>query len=103
MHVPKHNTYTSTYRDGDLSTSLGLLLGKKFSHPTATTLVPTLSWHPLVQLEAIPSYPVTCYLGEETNPHLATASFQRVVEGDRVPPEPPFLQGKYPSSLSSPS
>ncbi|KAK4817687.1 hypothetical protein QYF61_025779 [Mycteria americana] len=31
---------------------------------------------PLVQLEAISSCPITCYLGEETDPHLSTASFQ---------------------------
>ncbi|KAK4821429.1 hypothetical protein QYF61_019707 [Mycteria americana] len=31
---------------------------------------------PLVQLEAISSCPVTCYLGEETDPHLSTTSFQ---------------------------
>ncbi|KAK4829045.1 hypothetical protein QYF61_001850 [Mycteria americana] len=31
---------------------------------------------PLAQLEAISSRPITCYLGEETNPHLSTASFQ---------------------------
>ncbi|KAK4830880.1 hypothetical protein QYF61_013809 [Mycteria americana] len=31
---------------------------------------------PLAQLEAISSRPITCYLGEETNPHLSTTSFQ---------------------------
>ncbi|KAK4823926.1 hypothetical protein QYF61_008312 [Mycteria americana] len=31
---------------------------------------------PLVQLEAISSCPITCYLGEETDPHFSTASFQ---------------------------
>ncbi|KAK4816338.1 hypothetical protein QYF61_015652 [Mycteria americana] len=31
---------------------------------------------PLVQLEAISSSPITCYLGEETDPHLSTTSFQ---------------------------
>ncbi|KAK4830581.1 hypothetical protein QYF61_011759 [Mycteria americana] len=31
---------------------------------------------PLAQLEAISSCPITCYLGEETDPHLATTSFQ---------------------------
>ncbi|KAK4810279.1 hypothetical protein QYF61_015309 [Mycteria americana] len=31
---------------------------------------------PLAQLEAISSRPITCYLGEETDPHLTTASFQ---------------------------
>ncbi|KAK4814174.1 hypothetical protein QYF61_010006 [Mycteria americana] len=31
---------------------------------------------PLVQLGAISSRPITCYLGEETDPHLSTTSFQ---------------------------
>ncbi|KAK4823743.1 hypothetical protein QYF61_006012 [Mycteria americana] len=31
---------------------------------------------PPVQLEAISSPPITCYLGEETDPHLSTTSFQ---------------------------
>ncbi|KAK4824605.1 hypothetical protein QYF61_016874 [Mycteria americana] len=47
---------------------------------------------PLAQLEAISSCPITCYLGEETNTHLATTSFQVVVESDKVSPEPPLLQ-----------
>ncbi|KAK4829515.1 hypothetical protein QYF61_005154 [Mycteria americana] len=35
-----------------------------------------LSKPPLAQLEAISSCPITCYLGEETDPHLSTTSFQ---------------------------
>ncbi|KAK4814202.1 hypothetical protein QYF61_012439 [Mycteria americana] len=31
---------------------------------------------PLAQLEDISSCPITCYLGEETDPHLSTTSFQ---------------------------
>ncbi|KAK4814854.1 hypothetical protein QYF61_027827 [Mycteria americana] len=31
---------------------------------------------PLAQLEDISSHPITCYLGEETDPHLSTTSFQ---------------------------
>ncbi|KAK4811097.1 hypothetical protein QYF61_016383 [Mycteria americana] len=31
---------------------------------------------PLAQLEAISSCPITCYLGEETDPYLSTTSFQ---------------------------
>ena len=34
----------------------------------------------LAQLEAISPCPVACYLGEETNTHLTTTSFQVVVE-----------------------
>ncbi|KAK4823880.1 hypothetical protein QYF61_007828 [Mycteria americana] len=51
---------------------------------------------PLAQLEAISSCPITCYLGEETDPHLSTTSFQAVVESDEVSPQPPFLQAKQP-------
>ncbi|KAK4806152.1 hypothetical protein QYF61_001075 [Mycteria americana] len=51
---------------------------------------------PLAQLEAISSRPITCYLGEETDPHLSTTSFQVVVESNKVSPQPPFLQAKQP-------
>ena len=50
----------------------------------------------LVQPESIFSCPVACYLGEETNTHLATISFPLVVESDKVSSEPPFLQTKQP-------
>ena len=46
---------------------------------------------PLVQLEAVSSHPIDCYLGEETNTHLTATSFQVVVEGDEVSPQPPLL------------
>ncbi|KAK4827417.1 hypothetical protein QYF61_017847 [Mycteria americana] len=51
---------------------------------------------PLVQLEAISSWSITSYLGEETDPHLSTTSPQVVVESDKVSPQPPFLQAKQP-------
>jgi len=51
---------------------------------------------PLTQLEAISSRPVASYLGEETNTCLTTTSFQVVVESNKVPPEPPFLQTEQP-------
>ncbi|KAK4824161.1 hypothetical protein QYF61_011288 [Mycteria americana] len=51
---------------------------------------------PLALLEAISSHPITCYLGEETDPHLSTTSFQVVVESDKVSSQPPFLQAKQP-------
>ncbi|KAK4816020.1 hypothetical protein QYF61_011010 [Mycteria americana] len=56
---------------------------------------------PLAQLEAISSRPITCYLGEETDPHLSTTSFQAVVESNKVSPQPPFLQAKQ-SQLPQP-
>jgi len=49
---------------------------------------------PLVQHEAIPSWPFASYLREESDPHLATTSFQVVVEGYEVTSEPPLLQTK---------
>jgi len=54
---------------------------------------------PLMQLEAISSCPVTTYLGEETNTHLVTTSFQVAVESDNVSPQPPLLQTKQPQFL----
>ncbi|KAK1210848.1 KIF2A protein, partial [Pygoscelis papua] len=51
---------------------------------------------PLAQLEAISSRPITSYLGEETDPHLATTSFQVAVERDEVSPQPLLLQAKQP-------
>ncbi|KAK4812409.1 hypothetical protein QYF61_019643 [Mycteria americana] len=66
-------------------------------NPFCEVKFPNIQSKPLlVQLEAIASRPITCYLGEETNPHLATASFQGVVESDKVSPQPPFPQAKQP-------
>jgi len=39
---------------------------------------------PLMQLEAIASRPIASYLGEETNTHLTTTSFQVVTESSKV-------------------
>jgi len=65
---------------------LTTLLGKKF--------FPNIqSEPPLAQLEAILSYPITSYMGEETNLHLTT-TFQGVEESNEVSPEPPLLQTK---------
>ncbi|KAK4832875.1 hypothetical protein QYF61_025971 [Mycteria americana] len=49
---------------------------------------------PLVQLEAVSSCPMACYLGEEADTHLTTTSFQVVVESDKVSPQPLLLQAK---------
>ena len=48
---------------------------------------------PLAQLEASPSSPVTSYCGEDANPHIATTSFQVVIEAI-MSLEPPLLQTK---------
>lgn len=39
---------------------------------------------PLEQLEVASSHAVTCYLGEETNPHLTPTSFQEVVDSNSL-------------------
>lgn len=45
--------------------------------------------HLQLQLEATASHPVSGYLGEEVDPHVATISFQGVVERNKVSPETP--------------
>ncbi|TRZ19794.1 hypothetical protein HGM15179_007312 [Zosterops borbonicus] len=50
---------------------------------------------PLAQLEAISYCPVAGFLGEETDPHMATALFQVVVESNTVSPDSPFLQAEH--------
>ena len=81
-HVPKHHTYTF----------LKYLQGWRLSHfpgqpvpvldnPFSEGIFPNIqSKLAVVQLEAISSHPITGYLGEETNTHLAAAAFQVVVE-----------------------
>ena len=46
----------------------------------------------LAQLEAILSHPISSHMGEQADPHLATASLQEVVENNKITPEPPLLQ-----------
>ena len=53
-----------------------------------------------MKFEAVSSHPVTSYLGEETNTHLATTAFQVAVESDKVSPQPPLLRLNKHSSLS---
>ena len=76
-------------RDGDSTTSLGSLSNIALS-------VKKFFLISSVKLEVISSCLIACYLGEETDTHLATTSFQVVVESDKVSPEPPFLQTKQP-------
>ncbi|KAF4789352.1 hypothetical protein TURU_152047 [Turdus rufiventris] len=65
-------------------------------HPFSEKSIPNIQFKPpQVQVETISSHPVTCYLGEEMDPCLAVSSFQ-AVQSDKIPPEPPFLQAKYP-------
>ncbi|KAF1466761.1 Conserved oligomeric Golgi complex subunit 5, partial [Megadyptes antipodes antipodes] len=66
-----------------------------FNHSFRKDIFPHVqSKPPLAQLEAISSRPIACCLGEETDTHLATTSFQVVVESNEVSPQPPLLQAK---------
>ncbi|KAK4824075.1 hypothetical protein QYF61_010586, partial [Mycteria americana] len=97
-HVPTHL----------IQTSFKYLQGWRLNHfpgqpvpmldnPCSEVKFPNIqSKPPLAQLEAISSRPMACYLGEETDPHLPTTSFQVVVESNKVSPQPPFLQAKQP-------
>ncbi|KAK4825176.1 LOW QUALITY PROTEIN: hypothetical protein QYF61_024656, partial [Mycteria americana] len=97
-HVPKHL----------MQTSFKYLQGWRLNHfpgqpvpmldnPFSEVKFPNIqSKPPLVQPEAISSCPITCYLGEETNPHLSTTSFQVLVESNEVSLQPPLLQAKQP-------
>ncbi|KAK4827957.1 hypothetical protein QYF61_022659 [Mycteria americana] len=93
-HVPKHL----------IQTSFKYLQGWRLNHfpgqpvpmldnPFSEVKFPHIqSKPPLVQLEAISSCPITCYVGEETDPHLCREVV--VVESNKVSPQPPFLQAK---------
>lgn len=56
------------------------------------------SFH-LVQLKTISSCPLTCYLVEEANPHLAGTSSQAVVESKSIFPKTPLLLAKWLDSM----
>lgn len=63
-----------------------------FDNPSGKEFFPNIAFKiPLVQLEAISPCPVICYLGEETNLHVATPFLQGVVQSDNTTPEPPFF------------
>ncbi|KAK4811306.1 hypothetical protein QYF61_023358 [Mycteria americana] len=84
----------NTSRDGDSTTSLGSLF-QCLTTLSVKKFFPNIHSKPLLtQLEAISSHPIASYLGEETDPHLTTTSFQVVVESNKVSPQPPFLQAK---------
>ncbi|PKU27690.1 ryanodine receptor hypothetical protein [Limosa lapponica baueri] len=55
----------------------------------------------LVQLEAVSSCHIACTLGEETDAHFSSPSFQLVVESEKVSSQPPFLQAEQ-SQLPQP-
>ncbi|KAK4825514.1 hypothetical protein QYF61_000027, partial [Mycteria americana] len=97
-HVPKHLIQTPfKYLQGWRLNPFPGQPVPMLDNPFSEEKFPNIqSKPPLAQLEAISSCPITCYLGEETNPHLSTTSFQVAVESDEVSPQPPFLQAKQP-------
>ncbi|KAK4814467.1 hypothetical protein QYF61_018985 [Mycteria americana] len=59
------------------SLSLTAMPVPMLDNPFSEEIFPNIrSKPPLAQLEAIPSRPITCYVGEETNTLLVTTSFQ---------------------------
>ncbi|KAK4824211.1 hypothetical protein QYF61_012125 [Mycteria americana] len=100
---PAGHTIPDTSQDAiGLLGHLGTLSVPMLDNPFSEDISPNIQFKPpLVQLEAISSRPITCYLGEETDPHLATTSFQAVVESDEVSPQSLlFSRLNNPRSLS---
>ncbi|KAK4815591.1 hypothetical protein QYF61_004806 [Mycteria americana] len=77
-HVPKHLIQTSfKYLQGWRLNHFPGQPGPMLDNPFSEIKFPNIqSKPPLAQLEAISPHPITCYLGEETDPHLSTTSFQ---------------------------
>jgi len=97
-HVPKCHIYTffETLQGWGLHHCPGQP-SPMSDHSFSKHIVPNIQSKPhLMQLEAIASHPIAGYLGEETNPHLTTPSFQGVVESNKVPRQPPLLQTEQP-------
>ncbi|KAK4824091.1 hypothetical protein QYF61_010602 [Mycteria americana] len=95
-HVPQHHIYTSfkylqRWSLNHFPQQTVPMLDHHFSKETFPNIQ---SKPPLARVEAISSHPITRYLGEETNTHLTTPSFQVVVESNKVSPQPPLLQTK---------
>jgi len=86
----------NTFRSGDSTTSLGSLFQCLITLFGEEIFPNIQSKPPLTQLETVPFCPVACYLGEETDTHIITSSFQIVVENKKVSPQPPFLLAKQP-------
>lgn len=87
---PQFTCFLNPSRDSHSTTPLGILFQwfvKKCFPNIWTNLV-------LVQLQAMSSHPVTCYLGQEANAHLATIFLQVVVGSGEVSPQSLVLQGK---------
>jgi len=83
--------FLNTFRVGDSTTSVGrpLQLLTTVGEGIFLNIQPE---SPQKQCEALPTCPISSYLGEEADAHLAAASFQTVGESSKVSPEPPLLQ-----------
>ena len=86
--VWKTSSWRNTSRDSDLAT----YLGSPFQWEEIFPNIPPES--PLAQPGAISSCPITIYVGEEADPHLATISIQIVVKRYKVSPVPLLFQTK---------
>ncbi|KAK4829704.1 hypothetical protein QYF61_006079 [Mycteria americana] len=77
-HVPKHLIQTSVkYLQGWQLNHFPGQPVPMLDNPFSEVKFPNIqSKPPLAQLEAVSSHPITCYLGEETDTHLSTTSFQ---------------------------
>ncbi|KAK4814367.1 LOW QUALITY PROTEIN: hypothetical protein QYF61_017780 [Mycteria americana] len=96
-HVPKHLIqmsfkYPQGWRLNHFTEQPVPMLDNPFSEVKFPNIQ---SKPPLVQLEAISSCPITCYLGEETEPP-PLYNLLSVVESDEVSPQPLLLQAKQP-------
>ncbi|KAK4815156.1 hypothetical protein QYF61_017597 [Mycteria americana] len=79
-HVPKHHVYTSfKYLQGWRLNHFPGQPVPMLDHPFSEVKFPHIqSKPPLAQLEAISSRPITCYLGEETDPTSLQPPFRQL-------------------------
>ena len=78
--------FLNTFRDSDLTTSLGSLFQCITTLLEKFFLISNLNfpWHNLKPFPLI----LSLLLGAEADPYLATDSFQAVLESNKVSPEP---------------
>lgn len=96
-HVSQHHIYSFLeISKGDKSTTfLGSPLQFLITLSDIYIFFPNIQPEPaLVQSETNPSHPITSFLGEKVNLHLATHSFQAAAESNKVYIEPPLFQTK---------